>query len=149
MAPDRFDAILAAMPGTRRDIQAKLGITKGALQNLLERLHKAGWCHVCGWERAIINDTVKFLRVMGAGPGQDAACDLEPMTQKERDERRYKKLVATGAIVKRVKARVDRERAKREKRKKLLAAWAAPLTVKIAKRKPANTFPAAVELENA
>lgn len=149
MTLDRYDAILAAMPGTRRDMQEKLGLTKGALQNLLERLYNAGWCHVAGWERATINGTSKFLRILGAGPGQDSACDLEPLTQKQRDDRRYKKLVATGAIVQRVKARVDRERIKRQKRKQQLAAWAAPLTVKIAKRKPAKNFPAAVELENA
>lgn len=126
--PDRYDAILAAMPATRRDMQEELGLTKGALQNMLERLYNAGWCHVAGWERATINGTSKFLRILGAGPGQDAACDLEPLTQKERDARRYKKYL---------------------RRKQQLAAWAAPLTVKIAKRKPAKTFPAAVELENA
>lgn len=95
---DRFDVILAAMPGTRRDIQAKLGITKGALQNLLTRLYKAGWCHVCGWERLTTSGRGKFLRRFKAGPGKDKPCNLVPLTQQERDERRYCRGLKTGEI---------------------------------------------------
>lgn len=122
---DRFDAILAAMPGTRRDIQAKLGITKGALQNLLVKLHKAGWCHVAGWERLNVCGPGKFLRRFKAGPGKDKPCKLVPLTQQERDERRYCRGMKTGDIEERRAKNRMRHHERRAKKKQ--NTWLGPL----------------------
>ncbi len=145
---DSVEAILRALPATRRDIREKTGLTKGAVQNVVEKLQNANWLHVSDHVREWHNGVGKFTQVLEAGPGIDQECDLAPMTQKERDERRYKKLVETGAIAQRAAAGRKREKERKLKRKQRLAAWAAPLTVVVSKAVPAKNFPKSVEIEN-
>lgn len=86
---DRIDAILRAMPATRAEIIAATGLTKGSVQNAVEKLHAARWCHVSGWRREKRNNTGTFVQRLSAGPGRDKPCTLEPLTQKQRDNLRY------------------------------------------------------------
>ena len=144
---DSVEAILRALPATRREIREKTGMTKGAVQNVVEKLHKANWLHVGGHVREWHNGVGKFTQSLEAGPGIDKECELVPLTQKERDDRRYKKLIETGAIVKRVAATRQREKERKLKRKQRLAAWALPLTVVVSKPRPAKSFPESVERE--
>jgi len=109
-------------------------MTKGAVQNIVEKLHKANWLHVGGHVREWHNGVGKFTQSLEAGPGIDQKCELVPLTQKERDDRRYQ-----SRYLKRIE--------KREKRKQRLAAWALPLTVVVSKPRPAKSFPESVERE--
>lgn len=101
-------------------------MTKGAVQNIVEKLHKARWLHVSGYVREQGEKNVKFVAKLKAGKGRDAKCNLVPLTQAERDTIRY---------------------AKHLKRKRRLAAWALPLTVVVSKPRPAKSFPESVERE--
>jgi len=97
---DRIDAVLSAMPATRAEIIARTGLTKGSVQNAVEKLHAARWCHVSGWRREKRNNTGAFVQRLSAGAGKDRACKLQPLTQKERDDLRQERKVARKARIK-------------------------------------------------
>ncbi len=98
---DRVEAILLAMPATRLQIQEATSYGKSTVQHIIERLHAAGWIHVCGWDRILKNGTGKFVMRYRAGPGRDRECTLKPMARDELERRRRLKLLKTGDIAER------------------------------------------------
>ena len=122
---DRVDAVLAAMPATRAEIIAKTGLTKGSVQNAVEKLHAARWCHVSGWRREKRNNTGTFVQRLSAGPGKDKPCTLQPLTQKQRDNLRQARLIKSGDIEERRRGNLMRYYERRAKSRK--NDWLGPL----------------------
>lgn len=60
--------ILAAMPGTAREIQARTGFTKSLIRSELTALHSGGESHIKSWQRT----QGSTASVHAAGPGCDA-----------------------------------------------------------------------------
>jgi hypothetical protein len=78
--------VLAALPATQADIHAKTGVSQAAISRWITYLRACGDAHIGSWrERAS-----KFglpMAVYHPGPGLNVACDIKPMTQKQRDRR--------------------------------------------------------------
>jgi hypothetical protein len=85
---DRTQIALAAMPGTLREMAAKIGAPKSTVQHWIEELRACGWAHVGGWKRS--DGPGGIIPIIHAGPGRDAPCRLKPYTKAEVDAR-YKK----------------------------------------------------------
>lgn len=91
---DIIDTILAAMPATRRQIEIRAGLPKTTVLRRVAQLHKAGWCHIGGWQG---DHGSKFQPRFAAGQGADRPCKLKPLTPDEMQRRYREKARKTGA----------------------------------------------------
>lgn len=86
---DRFDRILAALPGTKKQLSERTGFTHDRIKQLTDHLRKAGWVFVTDWEHSIGRGG--YQPVLALGPGEDVVCSLkpigQPMTRAERLKR--------------------------------------------------------------
>lgn len=73
---DIIDTILAAMPGTRREIEKSTGLAKTTVFRRAAQLHAAGWCHIGGWR--VGGHGGFYQPVYKAGAGKDRPCTLQP-----------------------------------------------------------------------
>lgn len=88
------DVVLEAMPGTRREIEEKTGLSKTTVFRWVKELHACGWCFISTWRRP---DRGPWMPRYSAGPGKDAACKLKYLTEAEKSLRFRKKARANGS----------------------------------------------------
>lgn len=88
-------SIVAAMPGTQRQIIERTGLPQSSVSRLMGELREAGACHILRWRRAKLGPP---MPVFIAGPGKDRPCRIEPMTSAERSARYMRKAERTGLI---------------------------------------------------
>lgn len=100
------DQVLAALPGSARDIIEKTGIGKMAVWNCLELLHEDREIHISEWRRKNRTDgRGRREKVFAAGRGVDATPPVAPvaprkapkpstlLTDEEKMEKREQKAV--------------------------------------------------------
>lgn len=85
--------VLDAMPGTRKELQAKTGLAVMTIHHWTTQAHADGDCHISGWHRP---SKGPFAPRFSAGPGKDAVCKLQVMTDHERCARYQKRLMDSG-----------------------------------------------------
>lgn len=83
-----------ALPGTRRDIEVKTGLSKNCVWRWIEDLHAVGECHITRWERP---EKGPYMPRYAPGPGKDKLCDLVHMTVTEKAKRYRKRARADGS----------------------------------------------------
>lgn len=99
------DMVLAAMPGTRGEIEARTGISKVCVWTWVKALHEAGECHISGWNRV---ERGPFTPTYSPGPGKDKPCTLKPYTPAQIAKRFVRRAKEDGSW----DVRKARERAK-------------------------------------
>lgn len=92
---DITDTILAAMPGTRRQIEKSTGLAKTTVFRRAAQLHAAGWCHIGGWR--VGGHGGFYQPVYKAGAGKDRPCTLQPLPPAETQRRFREKARKSGA----------------------------------------------------
>lgn len=97
--------VLDAMPGTRRAIEDATGLAKNTVWRWVEDIHAKNECHIKAWERP---ERGPYMPVYAKGPGEDAQCTIEPLTEAEKSQRYRKKARKDGSW----QHRLVRERAK-------------------------------------
>jgi hypothetical protein len=92
-------AVLAAMPGTRAQIEAKTGLSTGAVQKRLLQLRRDDRAHIGAWERAPEGvHGSHWIPVYHAGPGPDVPCRFKARTRKQIMAAFFKRARESGAI---------------------------------------------------
>lgn len=95
--------ILAALPGTRKDVEVATGLSKTTVQGWITRLHKGRVIRISKWVKP--TPTSKPAAHYRIGSAPDAVCRLTPLTNKEkvyrwrrrlkqRDPEAYERLMA-------------------------------------------------------
>lgn len=92
-------AVLAAMPGTRPEIEAKTGLGAATVWRWVKDLHgpdegRGRECHIGRWRHCETGG--RPMPVYVAGPGRDAPCRLTPATDAERASRYRERLRRSG-----------------------------------------------------
>lgn len=91
--------VLAALPGTRAQLQAKTGLTEHTVQKHLRRLRLDQQAHIGGWVRAPEGVYgCHWIAVYHAGPGPDAPCRFKPKTRKQINEAFARRARESGQI---------------------------------------------------
>ncbi len=116
---------LSALPGTRRQIIEKTGMPQRTTYNVLKRLHEAGKIHISSWQRT--EGGGPFVQVWQAGPGQDAYCQLRPITTGQIWKRYKAKAIKSGANEDKLAAKRARYHADRAASSKIKATWLSAL----------------------
>jgi hypothetical protein len=123
------ERLLAHMPATRRKLIEITGMPTRTAYNVVKRLHEDGKIHIIGWERT--HGGGPFVQIWQAGPGDDAYCQLRPMTQSQ-IWRRYKaKAIKSGANDFKLAAKRARYHADKRASAKTKATWLSALGMSI------------------
>lgn len=78
------DMVQAALPGSRMDLMAKTGLSKGTVCRWVKTLHTAGLIHITKWKRPAKGP---FMPIYAEGAGVDAVCKLKHFTTAEKATR--------------------------------------------------------------
>ena len=74
-------AILASMPGTRKELAATSGVCMPTVYHHIQKLHAAGEIHIVDWHITHMGIPAAIFDV---GAGRDAICRWKPTTQDQR-----------------------------------------------------------------
>lgn len=77
--------ILAALPGTRKDIEIATGLSKTCVQHWITRLHQERVIRVSKWVKP--TPTSRPAAYYRTGSAPDAVCRITPMTNTEKQMR--------------------------------------------------------------
>ncbi len=118
---------LDALPGTRKDIQERTGLSKTAVQNWATRLHKEGAIYISKWVKPTPNSipTAYYRK----GKGKDAPCRQQPLSNTERHRRYRQRMRQDGRwefFLAKANARRWARRAEAGRRDPLMAALYGP-----------------------
>jgi len=80
------DAVLAAMPGTQRQIRFATGAGISAVSRWTSYLRASAECHIGAWEETPNGGPPQC--VYHAGPGADVLCTVRVMTEAEKARRK-------------------------------------------------------------
>lgn len=78
------DMVIAALPGSRMQVMAKTGLSKGTVCRWIKDLHAGGLVHIVNWKRPAKGP---FMPIYAAGAGVDAVCKLKHFTTAEKATR--------------------------------------------------------------
>lgn len=117
--------ILAALPGTRKDVENATGLSKTTVQGWITRLHKDRVIRISKWVKPTPESKPTGFYRIGSAP--DAVCKLEPLTNREKVYRWRKRLKdrdpeAYELLMKKSVARIWVHAAKTSRRDPLMAA---------------------------
>lgn len=127
MTEDIIDTLLAAMPGTRREIEKSTGLAKTTVFRRAAQLHTAGWCHISGWRGD--GHGGRYQPVFKAGQGKDRVCTLQPLPPEVTQLRFREKARKSGAWADRaarIRARYYADKATKQPQSWLSALLAVP-----------------------
>lgn len=137
--------VLAALPGTRRDIQERTGLSKTTVQGWITRLHKDRVIRISKWVKPTPTSIPTAFYRVGGGP--DAVCRIKPLTNREKVYRWRRRLKqrdpeAYELLMKKSLARIWEHRAKTGRRDPLMAAFYDQPTIEGRRSKRASELPA-------
>jgi hypothetical protein len=96
--------VLAALPGTRNEIQDKSGVSQAAISRWIIYLRSTNEAHVGGWRASISNKGLP-QPVFHAGRGLDVECDLRVIPPNEEARRRRGVELRTARLITKRKQR--------------------------------------------
>jgi hypothetical protein len=109
------------MPATRRKLIEITGMPTRTAYNVVKRLHEDGKIHIIGWERTPGGGA--FVQIWQAGPGDDAYCQLKPMTTSQIWARHKAKLRKSGELADKLAAKRAKYWADKAAASKNKATW--------------------------
>lgn len=117
--------ILAALPGTRKEIQIATGLSKTCVQRWITRLHEARIIRISKWVKPTPESQPTGFYRIGSAP--DAVCKLKPLTNTQKVNRWRARLKqrdpeAYELLMKKSVARIWEHAAKTSRRDPLMAA---------------------------
>lgn len=110
---ERDRAILAALPGTRAQVEQATGLPQGTVKNRLRTLHDAGKCHIAAWIEGVGG---ALPPIYAAGPGADAPYPVRTVQEKRAAQkaRHVARVKAAGEWDAQLEQRREYEKARRE-----------------------------------
>ena len=117
--------VLAALPGTRKDVENATGLSKTCVQRWISQLHKDRVVRISKWVKPTLTSPPTAFYRIGSAP--DAPCKLKPLTTREKVYRWRKRLKdrdpeAYELLMKKSVARIWVHAAKTSRRDPLMAA---------------------------
>lgn len=73
--------VLAALPGSERDVKERTGLGTATVHRWLKDLHSSGEVHIGAWEAH--PHGAPFVKVYHVGPGADVPCGMKAKTGRE------------------------------------------------------------------
>jgi predicted ArsR family transcriptional regulator len=129
--PDCRDKVLAALPGIRSQVAKRAGVAVSSAGKWLDILHKEGLLYISQWRTQKGNGARLPLYKLKV-TGKEVDRPRPPALGEETYQQRYNERHPHRRTEIR-KAYEERQRQAALKRKKAIAAWAAPLTTVVSK----------------
>lgn len=87
--PSLREKVIAALPGTRAEIEKKSGVSEATVGKWLSILRAEGAVHIGKWRRAVLSGSKRPVFVLGAGVDAKPPKTLTPQQSQKRYRKRH------------------------------------------------------------